>query len=195
MPDDERNVPVDRDSYQVAEELAAQLEAAGCEYALGGAIALGFWAEARGTLDVDVTLFLPLGDPSRCMQLLEKIGCQLDRRRTEETLNEHGFCQVQFQGIRLDVFLPMTDFYETAKGRRREVPIGSRQAFIWDAETLCVFKMMFFRQKDLVDIESILRSQGGSLDRDWIEKRLLEIYGQRDPRISRWQELAAQNQD
>src|SRR3954470_264997 len=48
MPDNERKVPIDPDSYQVAEELAARLEAAGCEYALGGAIALGFWAEARG---------------------------------------------------------------------------------------------------------------------------------------------------
>ncbi len=35
MPDNERKIPVDPDSYQVAEELAVRLEAAGCEYALG----------------------------------------------------------------------------------------------------------------------------------------------------------------
>lgn len=191
MPDDERKLPVDPDSYQVAEELAARLEAANCEYALGGAIALGFWAEPRGTLDVDVTLYLPLDDAAGCMELLAKIGCQFDHRRTEDMLNQHGFCQVQLLGIRLDVFLPISPFYEAAKRRRREVPIGSRSAYIWDAETLCVFKMMFFRQKDLVDIQSILRSQGASLDREWIEKSLLELYGQRDPRITRWRELAA----
>ena len=73
MPD-ARKIPPDPDSYQVAEELAARLESTGCEYALGGAIALGFWAEARGTLDVDVTLYLPLNDPAGCTQLLEKIG-------------------------------------------------------------------------------------------------------------------------
>jgi hypothetical protein len=194
MPDDERKVPIDPDSYQVAEELAARLEVAGCEYALGGAIALGFWAEARGTLDVDVTLYLPLDDSAGCTHLLEQIGCHFDQRRTEEMLNEHSFCQVQLLGLRLDVFLPMSRFYEAAKTRRREVPIGNRRAYIWDAETLCVFKMMFFRQKDLVDIQSILHSQGTSLDREWVEKSLLELYGQRDPRLSRWRELAAEAQ-
>jgi hypothetical protein len=191
MPDNDPNVPANLDSYQVAEELAARLDAAGCEYALGGAIALGFWAEARGTLDVDVTLYLSLDDSAGCLQLLEKIGCEVDHVHALDMLNEHNFCQVQLLGMRLDVFLPMSPFYEAAKDRRREVPIGNRRAYIWDAETLCIFKMMFFRQKDLVDIQSILRSQGTSLDRAWIDKSLLDLYGSRDPRISRWRELAA----
>ncbi len=186
------NLPSNLDSYQVAEELVARLEAAGCEYALGGPIALGFWAEPRSTLDVDVTLYLSLDDPHGCMRLLDQIGCEFDRQRTEETLKEHAFCQVGLLGLRLDVFLPMSPFYEVAKERRREVPLGNRQAHIWDAETLCVFKMMFFRRKDLVDIESILRSQGASLDRAWIESSLLELYAHRDPRINQWRELTAE---
>lgn len=189
MPD---SPPTDPDSYQVAEELAARLEAANCEYALGGAIALGFWSEPRGTLDVDVTLYLPVDDPRRCTTLLEQIGCVFDRERTETMLAEHTFCQVQFLGMRLDVFLPMSSFYELAKARRREVPMGRRRAYIWDAETLCVFKMMFFRLKDFVDIQSMLRSQGPSLDRDWIRSALLELYGKWDPRIGQWDELAAE---
>jgi hypothetical protein len=192
MSDTDRKTPADPDSYQVAEELAARLEAAGCEYALGGAIALGFWAEARGTLDVDVTLYLPLDDSSGCMQLLERIGCEFDRDKAHDLLKQHSFCQVNLLGIRADVFLPMSSFYEAAKARRREVPIGNRRAYIWDAETLCVFKMMFFRQKDLIDIQSILRSQGSALDRNWIEKSLLDLYGTRDPRITRWRELTAE---
>jgi hypothetical protein len=134
-----------------------------------------------------------LDDPGGCTQLLEKIGCQLDRHRNEEMLSQYNFCQVQLLGLRVDVFLPMSSFYEAAKARRRQVPIGDRSAYIWDAETLCVFKMMFFRQKDLVDIESILRSQGIAIDRGWIEKSLLDLYGSRDPRISRWRELTAES--
>lgn len=195
MPDDPRKPPNDLDSYQVAGELASRLEDAGCDYALGDAIALGFWAEARGTLDVDVTLYLPLDDPAGCMRLLEKIGCQFDRQLTEEMLIQHNFCQVELLGIRLDVFLPMSSFYESAKARRRQVPIGGQPAYIWDAETLCVFKMMFFRQKDLVDIQSIMRSQGTALRRDWIEQTLLSIFGPRDPRISRWRDLVAQDRE
>lgn len=192
MPDRPDSPPTDPDSYQVAEELAARLEAAHCDYALGGAIALGFWSEPRGTLDVDVTLYLPLDDPRRCTLLLEQIGCVFDRQRTESMLTEHTFCQVQFLAMRLDVFLPMSSFYESAKARRRKVPMGNRQAYIWDAETLCVFKMMFYRLKDFVDIQSMLRSQGPSLDRDWIRTALLDLYGKWDPRIGQWDELVAE---
>ena len=39
----------------VAASLAGELHARGQEYALGGAIALGFWGIPRGTVDVDVT--------------------------------------------------------------------------------------------------------------------------------------------
>jgi hypothetical protein len=41
---------------EAAQQLAAALTERGCEYALGGALALGYWAEPRGTLDVDLTL-------------------------------------------------------------------------------------------------------------------------------------------
>ena len=60
----------------------------------------------------------------------------------------------------------------------------------WDAETLAVFKMMFFRRKDLADVEQIMRAQGKQLDRGWIRARLEESYGARDPRLAQWDELA-----
>ena len=194
MPDRPVNPQPNRDAPDVAAELAARLEAADCDYAIGDAIALGFWAEPRGTLDVDVTLYLPLNDPHRCMNLLEQIGCNFDRRRTHETLQEHTFCQVEFSGLRLDVFLPMSPFYEAAKSRRRRVPLANGHAFVWDAETLCVFKMMFFRRKDLTDVEAILLAQGEALDRQWIETSLIDLYGQRDPRINQWRELLTESQ-
>jgi hypothetical protein len=53
-----------KDPAQVAQAIAAALDAAGCDYALGGAIALGFWAEPRGTVDVDVTIFVPPQQPT-----------------------------------------------------------------------------------------------------------------------------------
>ena len=65
------------DAAEVAEHLAAALDERGLEYALGGAIALGCWGEPRGTLDVDLTLFLPIEQPSHCVWLLQQIGCDV----------------------------------------------------------------------------------------------------------------------
>jgi hypothetical protein len=67
MPSD-NTVPSASDA---ARELAAMLDVRNMDYALGGAIALGFWVEPRGTLDVDVTLFLPADKPSECVWLLQ----------------------------------------------------------------------------------------------------------------------------
>ena len=60
---------------------------------------------------------------------------------------------------------------------------------VWDAESLAVFKMMFFRRKDLADVEQILRTQGIGFDRAWVGEQLVAIYGPRDPRLAQWDDL------
>lgn len=181
-----------KDPTQVARELAAALDAAGCEYALGGAIALGFWAEPRGTLDVDLTLFLPVAHPSSCIRLLQNIGCEVQSNQAIQSLTEHGFCQVEFGGRRVDIFLPLIPFYEQARLRRQKVILGDQPVMIWDAETLCVFKMMFFRRKDLADVEQVLRVQIAEFNTQWVREQLVEMYGKLDPRIAQWDELVSE---
>ena len=63
----------------------------------------------------------------------------------------------------VDVFLPLVPFYEAARARRRRVELGDQSIMVWDAESLSVFKMMFFRRKDLADIEQILRRRALTL--------------------------------
>ena len=149
------------DAASVAQQLAAALDQRSQEYALGGAIALGYWAAPRGTLDVDLTLFLSPEKPTECLWLLQEIGCQVNAPEALSSLQENGFCQAAFGGLRVDVFLPTFPFYEIARNRRREVVLGGQRITIWDAESLTVFKMMFFRRKDIADVEQILahRSQ------------------------------------
>jgi hypothetical protein len=176
----------------VARELAAALEVRGQEYAIGGAIALGFWGEPRGTLDVDVTLFLPLDRPSECLWLLQDLACEMVFSEALASLREHGFCRVLYHGLRLDVFLPIVDFYAVARARRQRVELGGQPVMIWDAASLIVFKLMFFRRKDIADVEGVLRIQQGRLDLDWVRQQLVELYGPRDPRIHQWDELVAE---
>jgi len=173
----------------VAGQLAEQLQSRGQEYALGGAIALGYWGEPRGTVDVDVTLFMPPERPSECVWLLQDIGCEFAPAKAAESLREHGFCRVALAGMDVDVFLPIVPFYEAARARRKRVELGDRPIIVWDAESLAVFKMMFFRRKDLADVEQILRTQGTQFDRLWVREQLAEMYGTRDPRFSAWDDL------
>jgi hypothetical protein len=175
-----------------ARQLAAALDSEGCDYAIGGAIALGFWGQPRGTVDVDVTLFLPPEGVSECVRTLQSIGCAFSSDDAIVSLNEHGYCQVEFHGRRLDVFLPLIPFYEEARQRRQVVRLANQRVNVWDAETLCVFKLMFFRLKDLADAEDVLRVQGDRLDIGWVRRQIVEIYGERDPRVVRWDELSSE---
>jgi hypothetical protein len=141
-------------------------------------------------VDVDLTLFLAPDKPAECVAVLQGIGCEFSAVDIARSLADHGFCRVALRGVRVDGFLPIVSFYEDAKRRRRRVHLEDQSIFIWDAETLCVFKMMFFRHKDFVDVEQILRTHGASLDRAWIRSQLLDLYGARDPRLSQWDDLA-----
>jgi hypothetical protein len=169
--------------------LAAALHARHQEYAVGGAIALGYWAAPRGTVDVDLTLFLPPDKPSACVWLLQDLGCKLTAAQALDSLQQHGFCRVEYGGVRVDVFLPTIPFYAAARDRRRTVNLSEQPIQVWDAESLVVFKLMFFRRKDIADIEQILRTQRESLDCAWIESQLQQLFGGHDPRVSQWNEL------
>jgi hypothetical protein len=172
-----------------AQKLAAALEQHGCDYALGGAIALGFWATPRGTLDVDATIFIPVAKASECIRVLQQIGCKFQAKKALQMLREHGLCHVEFNGVSVDVFLPAIEFYDVARNRRRRALLRSHEVIIWEAEPLLVFKMMFFRRKDIADIEDVLKVQRSALDRAWVREQLVNLYGARDLRISQWDEL------
>jgi predicted nucleotidyltransferase len=177
---------------QLAAKLAKSLEERQIEYAIGGALALGYWISPRATLDVDLTLFLPHDQPSRCLQVLSEIGCQFDSVAASASLLEHGFCRISSDEVTVDVFVPINDFYQVAQQRRRRVVMANQDVWIWDAATLAVFKLMFFRRKDIADLEMILRSQGRQLDRIWIREQMVEMFGRRDPRVSTWDELVTE---
>lgn len=179
------------DPAEAARRVAAALDKRGVSYAVGGALALGYWGMPRGTLDVDLTLFMPTDDTGAVVGLLRAIGCDVDESTALPTLREHGFCTATMTGVRVDVFLPIVDFYAVARGRRREVDLEGVPVMIWDAETLVIFKLMFFRDRDLVDIAQVVRTQGTRLDTVWITTRAVDLFGERDPRVSRWKELLA----
>lgn len=180
------------DAVDAARQLAAALDEQGHEYALGGALALGYWASPRGTLDVDLTLFVNPEQPTECIRALQDAGCDLDVAEATRMIREHGFCRASLGQIRVDAFFPITPFYEVARQRRCRFDLEHQPVMVWDAESLTVFKMMFFREKDLVDIKQILRTQGKVFDRVWVRERLEETFGLRDPRVARRDEITAE---
>jgi hypothetical protein len=68
---------------------------------------------------------------------------------------------------------------------------GERIWFL-SAEALSVFKMLFFRSKDLVDLERLVAVSGGEMDLGYVRNHLVMMMGEGDPRISAWDEISRQ---
>lgn len=175
----------------LARNLADSLEASGITYALGGALALGQWTLPRGTSDIDLTVFLEENEWHRALAVLEKEGAILDFAKTMDQLRERGSSRVPLHGFHADIFVPSIIFYESVKLRIVQRPLLGRPASFITAEDLSVFRMLFFRPKDTVDVRYMLATQGKAFDRDYVRRWLAELLGESDERIIHWDEICS----
>jgi hypothetical protein len=68
--------------------------------------------EVNGTVDVDLTLFLPQEKSSEAVRLRQQIGCEFVAARAISSLREHGFCRTTLDSRRVDVFIESNAFYD-----------------------------------------------------------------------------------
>jgi hypothetical protein len=90
------------------------------------------------------------------------------------------------------VFVPSIPFYADAERRRVRTTIVGRSTWVHSAEVLTVFKLLFFRPKDLLDIERMLQIQGTAFDRGFVRHALVDMLDG-DPRIEKWDAICARN--
>ena len=164
---------------------------AGVPHAFGGALALAYVAEPRGTVDIDVNVFAPLAEIDGALAALAPVGLEPEHDRTQ---------WVPIAGIRLrhrsdpfpvDVFPSLDPAYETIRDRVVEHPFGPerRPLPFLSAEDLTVFKLSFGRPKDWVDITAIAAA-APDLDVDYIERQTVHLRGPTmHPRVVRLRSL------
>ena len=95
---------------EVAKRLAELLDSRQQEYAMGGAIALGYWGVLRGTVDVDVTIYLPPDRPSECVWLLQEIGCEVSSASATASLREQASVALLSRACKLTFSFPRSRF-------------------------------------------------------------------------------------
>ena len=164
------------------------LEASGETYAFGGAIALAAWSEPRATADVDIVLWIDIARADRTIDVIRAAGVRVDADIARAQLAERGMFVGMLGPIRVDVFVPSIPFYAEAEKRRVATRIAGRSTWVHSAEVLAVFKLLFFRPKDLLDIERMLRIQGAAFDRTFVTQALVDML-EDDPRITKWDEI------
>jgi hypothetical protein len=169
--------------------IARAFDAAAIPYALGGALAYGIWAIPRATLDVDVNVFVEDAKLGSVADALRSLGIAVDQERLLRESAAKGMSVVWFGGYRIDLFTPSIPFSRQAERTRRRITIEDQTVDFLSAEALAVFKLLFFRPKDIVDLERLIEVQGPALDVAYIRNELVVMMGEADERVQRWDEL------
>lgn len=169
------------------------LDRAQIAHAFGGALALGYAAEPRGTADIDVNVFVPA---TRMVEVADALG-PLDYRAAEADAATPPVAGVRFEHVDepfpLDVFPSLDDRYAEVERRVERNPFGRGDDVLpfLSAEDLCVFKLSFNRARDWVDLAAIAQARP-DLDLDVVGDLLVALRGPTmHPRLARFRALFA----
>lgn len=141
----------------------------------GGAIAYNYYGPPRLTQDIDVLALVPDMKSPALVAELSAAGCfhgdrdpkPLDLGAVLNDLRSKAHLAVfRCSGIRTEIFVPWHPFHHRVLDRSPERDFEGRRIRIHSAEDLIVFKKVFDRPKDIVDIRAILIAQRGKLDLD-----------------------------
>jgi hypothetical protein len=179
---------------EAAGRIAHELERAGFDYAFSGAIALAYWSTPRATVDIDLAIDARPTALPELLAALRAAGCDIDEERALAAAHRGDF-GVRIAGIRVDVFLPVLALSESAMQRRVRVAFGGEQIWIFAAEDLAVFKLLFGRTKDFADLEGLFAARRDRLDFAYIDRWVDELFSAEDPRVVRYAQLREHARD
>lgn len=152
-------------------------------HAFGGALALAYYAEPRGTADIDVNVFVPEAEAREALRPLLEIGAAAGEH-TLERADVEGQTRLVLDGTPIDLFFSYDPFHDAAQRDVRRVPFAGDAIPILAAEHLVVCKVVFDRPRDWVDIEAILEA-GTRMRADEVIRWVQRIVGDEDRRYER----------
>jgi predicted nucleotidyltransferase len=170
-----------RPVFEAAREVQEFLRSAGHEFCIIGGVALQRWGQPRLTLDVDLTMLVPLGSEAEAVdEVLAAFAGRLPDARAFALKNRVILAKTA-KGVAIDVSLGALDYERRCVERASDFDFGGGVRLrTCSAEDLVVLKAFAGRGQDWVDLEHVIVRQRASLDWRLIESELaplLELSG------------------
>jgi hypothetical protein len=167
--------------------LHRSLDAGGIPHAFGGAIALGYATrEPRATVDIDINVFLSAAEAERALRALPAGIARPADALARITLDEQ--IRLWWDQTPVDLFFDYAPIHAEAARNRQIVPFEGTEIPILGPTELAVFKAMFDRSRDWLDLEEM--AAAGTLDAAAVRDGLLEMVDPGDERLRRLDEAA-----
>jgi predicted nucleotidyltransferase len=151
-------------------EAIAFLESHAYPYAIIGGIALAQWGLPRLTQDVDIKV------------LVHNMEYSLAREEIRAAFPESArpiinslIVAVNIEGVTVDFLLALPGYEESMINRSVKIEFDGSPVCVCTAEDLIIQKVVANREKDWLDVESVLIEQWGKLDQAYIQEWLAQF--------------------
>jgi hypothetical protein len=164
------------------------LERLGLLYAIGGSVASSIYGEARSTLDVDISVMLPLEQIMPFAEAFQALGYYAYPEAILDAVIAHQPFNIidSRRGFKADIFpvdpdLPTHQERQVFLRSQRRVydRTDNATAEVYSPEDVIVYKLKYYTlgriPKHLRDIGAILAVQGDALDYDYIASWATQI--------------------
>jgi hypothetical protein len=158
---------------------------AGIDHAFGGALALAFYTrEPRATADIDLNIFLDSTAVERVFDALPSpVSCG---QEDAEKVRNDDQVRLWWGRTPIDFFFRASPFHDGVAARSVRHSFASAELPFLSADDLAVFKALFDRPKDWIDIEAMI--DAGALDLPGVADTLRSLLGD-DRRVDRMSSL------
>jgi len=150
--------------------LVSLLEHLGMPYVVIGGLAQAVLGEPRLTQDVDCVIAMPKTGIETLVEAFQAAGFSLDRDATLRQLHLTGTFGIRRGRWRIDVIVASTDFELSAFQRAQRLRLYGIEANFPTPEDLILFKLVPGREKDLLDIKTVVIRHRERLDRAYLER-------------------------
>jgi hypothetical protein len=168
-------------------QVSDALTSAEVAHAVGGAVALAYYAVPRATDDVDINLFVTVAEHPGVQAILTRLGVTVEDANSR--LDQEGQLRAWWGRTPVDLFYSNLPFHDAMSAATRTVPFADRELRIISPEHLVVCKAAFNRPQDWVDIENLLLAT--AVNRPEIDRWARDLLGGSDARFRRLDEVEA----
>jgi hypothetical protein len=137
---------------------------------------------------VDLNVFVESAQLDEVFGVLESAGVAIDRVALRADAERDGVFFCWAATTRVDVFLPSIELSWEALKTRVSVPVGGKATWFLSPELLACFKLLFFRPKDLMDLERLVGTNA-RLDSSRVRELIVDAMGEDDERVRAWDEI------
>lgn len=162
---------------------------AGIDNAIGGALALAYHVDdPRATQDIDLNVSLPA---RRAIDALEVLPDDVPwDAGTVEAIERDDQVRLWWPvddgaSIPLDLFFAADPLHDVVRRRTITVPMLNSAVQVLSATDLTIFKALFDRPKDWLDIQAMLEAHDSTVDIHDVIRWVGSIVGDDDQRIAR----------